>query len=113
MDVFAAVKEGRYKMSPRQKNFEMYIDYKFSRAEAEKIILSLTSCDFSDAVPNEHPKYSDEILYIFGKEVELMPNYGKELKTVALYIKFNKLENNYLIVISLHEQEYPLTYKFK
>ena len=30
-----------------------------------------------------------------------------------LYIKFNKLTNQYLIVISFHKQEYPLTYKFK
>jgi len=112
-DVFEAVNEGRYSISPRQKNFEMYIDYKFSREDAKKIILSLTPCDFSDAVPNEHPRYSDEILYIFGKDVELVPNYSESLKTVSLYIKFNKLENNYLIVISLHEQEHPLTYKFK
>ena len=32
---------------------------------------------------------------------------------VALYIKFNKLTNLYVIVISFHKQDYPLNYKFK
>ena len=34
-------------------------------------------------------------------------------KTVSLYIKFNKLENCFVIVISFHEQKYPLTYYFR
>lgn len=34
-------------------------------------------------------------------------------KMVSLYIKFNKLENYFVIVISFHEQKYPLTYYFK
>ena len=28
-------------------------------------------------------------------------------------IKFNKLENCFVIVISFHEQKYPLTYYFR
>ena len=31
----------------------------------------------------------------------------------GLYIKFNKLENCFVIVISFHEQKYPLTYYFR
>ena len=38
---------------------------------------------------------------------------GTEEKTVSLYIKFNKLENCFVIVISFHEQKYPLTYYFR
>lgn len=34
-------------------------------------------------------------------------------KTVSLYIKFNKLENCFVIVISFHKQKYPLKYYFK
>lgn len=34
-------------------------------------------------------------------------------KTVALYIKFNKTDNCYVIVVSLHEQKYPIKYCFK
>ena len=29
------------------------------------------------------------------------------------YIKFNKLESLYVIVISFHKQKYPLNYKFR
>lgn len=53
------------------------------------------------------------IMYVFGKDVNLLERNGTEEKTVSLYIKFNKLENCFIIVISFHEQKYPLTYYFK
>ena len=64
-DVFVAVRTGRFQISPRQKNQDIYKRYVFTEEE------------------------------------------------VSLYIKFNKLANHFLIVISFHKQEYPLTYKFK
>ena len=112
-DVFTAVNEGRYQISPRQKNQEIYIDYVFTEEDAKKVILSLTVYDFSEAVQNDHPQHPEEILYIFGKDIKLMPRYGDSEEIVSLYIKFNKLTNQYVIVISFHKQEYPLTYKFK
>ena len=112
-DVFSAVNAGRYQISPRQKNQDIYMDYVFTEEDAKKVILSLTTFDFSDAVQNDHPQHTEEILYIFGKNVKLLPRYGNSEETVSLYIKFNKLNNRYVIVISFHKQEYPLTYKFK
>lgn len=112
-DVFAAVNAGRYQISPRQKNQDIYMDYVFTEEDAKKVILSLTAYDFSDAVQNDHPQHPEEILYIFGKDINLMPRYGDSEEKVSLYIKFNKLTNQYVIVISFHKQEYPLTYKFK
>ena len=112
-DVFIAVKAGRYQISSRQKNQDLYIDYVFTEEDAKKVILSLTAYDFSDAVQNDHPQHPEEILYIFGKDINLMPRYGDSEETVSLYIKFNKLTNRYVVVISFHKQEYPLTYKFK
>lgn len=112
-DVFTAVNEGRYQISPRQKNQEIYIDYVFTEEDAKKVILSLTVYDFSEAVQNDHPQHPEEILYIIGKDIKLMPRYGDSEEIVSLYIKFNKLANQYVIVISFHKQEYPLTYKFK
>ena len=112
-DVFAAVNAGRYQKSPRQKNQDIYMDYVFTEEDAKKVILSLTVYDFSDAVKNDHPQHPEEILYIFGKDINLMPRYGDSEEKVSLYIKFNKLTNQYVIVISFHKQEYPLTYKFK
>ncbi|OUP24586.1 hypothetical protein B5F27_16180 [Faecalibacterium sp. An192] len=49
-----------------------------------------------------------ETLYIFGKELELLERFGSEKKLVSLYIKFNKLDGNYVIVVSFHEAHYPL-----
>lgn len=112
-DVFVAVNAGRYQISPRQKNQDIYMDYVFTEEDAKKVILSLTVYDFSDAVKNDHPQHPEEILYIFGKDINLMPRYGDSEEMVSLYIKFNKLTNQYVIVISFHKQEYPLTYKFK
>lgn len=112
-DVFHAVNTGRYQISARQKNQELYIDYVFTEEDAKQVILSLTAYDFSDAVQNEHPQYHEEILYIFGKDVKLLPRYGNSEETVSLYIKFNKLTNQYVIIISFHKQQHPLTYKFK
>jgi len=81
--------------------------------DAENIILNLNVMDFSDAVPNEHAGFEHETLYIFGKEVLLIERYGTAEKLVPLYIKFNKLDNEFVIVISFHEQRHPLTYYFK
>lgn len=112
-EVFVAVNAGQYQISSRQKNQDIYIDYVFKEEDARNVILSLTADDFSDAVPNEHRQHPEEILYIFGKDVNLLPRYGGAEEIVSLYIKFNKLKNQYLIVISFHKQEYPLDYKFK
>ncbi len=112
-DVVTSVNSGRYQISPRQKNQDIYMDYVFTEEDAKKVILSLTVYDFSDAVQNDHPQHPEEILYIFGKDINLIPRYGDSEEKVSLYIKFNKLTNQYVIVISFHKQEYPLTYKFK
>lgn len=112
-DVFAAVNAGRYQISPRQKNQNIYMDYVFTEEDAKKLILFLTAYDFSDAVQNDHPQHPEEILYIFGKDIKLLSRYGDSEEIVSLYIKFNKLTNQYVIVISFHKQAYPLTYKFK
>lgn len=60
-DVFAAVNAGRYQISPRPKNQNIYIDYVFTEADARNVILSLTADDFSEAVQNDHPQHPEEI----------------------------------------------------
>ena len=112
-DVFVAIRTGRFQISPRQKNQDIYKRYVFTEDDAKKVILSLSTKDFSDVVRNEHPKHREEILYIFGKDIKLLSRFEETEEEVSLYIKFNKLANQFLIVISFHKQEYPLTYKFK
>lgn len=89
------------------------MDYVIDEAKAKEIILSLTVIDFSEILQNEHRGYEHEKLYVFGKDVTLLERNGTEEKTVSLYIKFNKLENCFVIVISFHEQKHPLTYYFR
>ena len=97
-NVKKAVKEGRYEIernANREANSMLFRNYLISEEDAKKIIYNLTPMDFSEAVRNRKPQYADEILYIFGKEIEL-------------YIKFKKESNDYVIVISFHEAKYPV-----
>ena len=76
------------------------MDYVIDEEKAKEILLDLAVDDFSAILKNGHVGYEHERLYVFGKDVEL-------------YIKFNKLDNFYVIVVSLHEQKYPIQYYFK
>ena len=114
--VKCAVKARRYRLDlnvKRPDNRKLFQTYSLTEEDAENIILDLNAMDFSDAVPNEHVGFEHETLYIFGKEVLLIERYGTAEKLVPLYIKFNKLDNEFVIVISFHEQRHPLTYYFK
>ena len=114
--VKCAVKAHRYRLDMNAKrpgNRKLFDTYLLTMRDAENIILDLNAMDFSDAVPNEHVGFEHETLYIFGKEVLLIERYGTAEKLVPLYIKFNKLDNEFVIVISFHEQRHPLTYYFK
>lgn len=111
-----AVENNRYRIdrnSKRQDNMELFLKYVIDEARAREIILSLTPADFSHILQNEHKGYEYEKLYVFGRDVTLLERSGSGKRTVSLYIKFNKLESNFVIVISFHEQKYPLTYYFK
>ncbi len=115
-EVKEAVENDRYRLarnSKRQDNINLFLDYVIDESKAKEIILSLTVMDFSEILKNEHKGYEHERLYVFGKDVILLERNGTEEKTVSLYIKFNKLENCFVIVISFHEQKYPLTYYFQ
>ena len=85
-EVKKSVNDGRYQISPRTKNQSLYIDYDFSEKRCKEILLDLEVDDFSDAVQNDHPKHPEEALYIFGKEVSLLPKHGGDEETVELYI---------------------------
>ncbi|MDE7341188.1 MAG: hypothetical protein K2N80_11640 [Lachnospiraceae bacterium] len=118
IDVRMAVEAGTYQIASRYKNMDIYIDYLFTEEDTKKLLLSLSAEDFSEAVLNAHPKHSGEVLYIFGKDVRLRSRFGGAEETVSFYLKLNKLKQDapagqYVIVISLHEQKYPLSYPFR
>lgn len=115
-DVKEAVGNDRYRLdqnAKRQDNINLFLDYVIDETKAKEIILSLTVTDFSEILQNEHKGFEHERLYVFGKDVTLLERTGTEEKTVSLYIKFNKLANCFVIVISFHKQKHPLTYYFK
>lgn len=104
---------GNFSLSSRSKNQELIFDYVCSEERYKEILSSLTVEDFSQVVHNDHPKFKEELLYIFGKDVILLPRFGGSEEVVSLYIKLNKLANQYVIAVSFHKQEFPLTYQFK
>ncbi len=112
-EIVSCIRSGKYQISVREKNLTVFRKYLFTEEDAKTVIYSLTVDDFSEAVPNDHVNHADEIIYIFGKNVTLLPRMGGDEVIVPLYIKFNKLGNQYVFIISFHEQEYPLSYKFK
>lgn len=115
-EVKDAIRKNRYRIeqnSRRQDNINLFIDYVIDENMAKDILLGLTATDFSEILQNEHKGYEHERLYVFGKDVELLGRTGNACRIVSLYIKFNKLENCYVIVVSLHEQKYPIKYYFK
>ncbi len=115
-EVKEAIQIGKYRLDrnrKRQDNIDLFLKYVIDEAKAREILLSLTAADFSEILKNEHAGYEHERLYVFGKDVLLLERSGTEEKMVSLYIKFNKLKNCYVIVISFHEQKYPLKYPFK
>lgn len=115
-EIKMAVKKDKYRIErneKRQKNNDLFIDYIIDESKAKEILLNLEAEDFSEKRNNDHKGYEHEILYVFGKNVKLLERFGFEEKTVPLYIKFNKLENCFVFVVSFHEQEYPMIYYFK
>lgn len=115
-EVKDAIGRKRYRIernNNRQDNINLFLDYVIDESVAEEILLGLTVMDFSEVRQNEHKGYEHEWLYIFGKNVELLERMGSGSKTVSLYIKLNKLDHCFVIVVSLHEQKYPMRYYFK
>ena len=115
-NVKEAVENDRYRLdrnARRQDNINLFLDYVIDESEAKQIILSLTAMDFSMILQNEHKGYEHEKLYVFGKDVTLLERNGSEEKIVPLYIKFNMLDKCFVIVISFHEQKFPITYYFR
>ena len=115
-EVKEAIRVGRYRIemnTNRQDNQDLFIDYIINEEKRKQILLSLTAMDFSEIRHNTHRGFEHELIYVFGKDVKLLQRFGSSEEQVSLYIKFNKLESRYVIVISFHKQNYPLNYMFK
>ena len=115
-EVKEAIRKNRYRFelnSRRQDNRDLFLTYVLDETMAKDILLGLTATDFSEILQNEHKGYEHELLYVFGNDIELLERMGNACRTVSLYIKFNKMDNCYVIIVSLHEQKYPINNYFK
>jgi hypothetical protein len=115
-EVKEAINADRYRVEMnenRQDNQDLFFDYIVDEDKRKQILLSLTAMDFSEIRHNTHKGFEHELLYVFGKDTKLLRRFSSGEEQVSLYIKFNKLESRYVIVISFHKQNHPLKYKFK
>lgn len=114
--VKVAVEKDNYRIEinkNRSDNRNLFVDYVLSEVRIKEILLSLTVDDFSERRKNNHRGFENEILYIFGKEIKALERFGEDYKAINLYIKLNLIADDFVFVISFHEQKYPLHYYFK
>lgn len=108
--------DGKFRIalnSNRLTNLSLFDEYLLNEESVKSILLNLTVYDFCEKVKNKHANFNHEWLYIFGKEINLMKRFEEKTEMVPLYIKFNKIEDKFLIVVSFHKQKYPLVYYFQ
>ena len=107
-EVKMLVADKKYYVAKRKNNDLLFVNYLIDEAMVKSILMSLNIYDFCKIVDNEHLDYPDEKLYIFSKKINLDYRYIECSKDVSLYIKLNKIDDKYCVVVSFHEQEYPL-----
>ena len=106
-----AVHRGQYRIhlnSNRPDNRALFEEYLLDEAGAGRILMDLEPQDFCQKLRNEHIGYEHEELYVFSKEVVLLPRFGDGEQSVRLYIKLNLIPDRFLVVISFHEQRHPM-----
>lgn len=108
--------DGKFRIalnSNRLTNLSLFDEYLINEESDKSILLNLTVYDFCEKVQNKHANFNHEWLYVFGKEIDLIKRFEEKSEMVPLYIKFNKIEDKFLIVVSFHKQKYPLVYYFQ
>lgn len=108
--------DGKFRIalnSNRLTNLSLFDEYLINEESVKSILLNLTVYDFCEKVQNKHANFNHEWLYVFGKEIDLIKRFEEKSEMVPLYIKFNKIEDKFLIVVSFHKQKYPMVYYFQ
>ena len=108
--------DGKFRIalnSNRLTNLSLFDEYLINEESVKSILLNLTVYDFCEKVQNKHANFNHEWLYVFGKEIDLIKRFEEKSEMVPLYIKFNKIEDKLLIVVSFHKQKCQLVYYFQ
>ncbi|MDO9533988.1 MAG: hypothetical protein Q7J85_01360 [Bacillota bacterium] len=110
--------DGKYSISineNRQENIDFIEEYKIDSKKETEIFLSLQHDDFCYAVDNEKEAFAHERLYIFCKDYKL--DHWGYLEPVEIYMKTNMTQtrrgDDFIIVVSFHKRNKPITYLFK
>lgn len=111
-----SINENQYRIEMnknRKDNILLFEKYVIDELKAKMILLDLTYKDFCKVEHNKNKGFEHEFLFFFGKEIKLLERFGKKEVIVKLYIKIVEKKGGMVIVISFHEQKYPVKYFFK
>lgn len=115
-DAKRLISENHFNVSNRDKNTSLLEKYIIDESGRKDILLSLTTDDFSKVEfnNNDSPNNEYQLIYFFGKTVCLIERFTGFEHDVDIYIKIRKKDlPSLIVVISFHEQEFPLEkYKF-
>lgn len=106
-NIFTCLNDGHYTIAikgNRIKNEKFMRQNNISDDKALEILESLTATDFCYAMHNDNPdpKFCDEVLYLFCKEIE--HNVRGRLVDLAIFIKINLIEpNEFTFIVSFHK----------
>ena len=95
-----------YTIIPRDKNRWLRRDYNITDLRIRQILLDLQMEDFVKAAKSDQPKFAQDIIYVFKKDVSLLPRWQEEADyiVVRLYIKITwPREDLKMLIISFHE----------
>lgn len=110
------IEENHFNISNRDKNASFLEKYIIDESGRKEILLGLTADDFSKVEfnNNDTPNNEYQLIYFFGKTVCLIERFTGFEHDVGIYIKMRKKDlPSLVIVISFHEQEFPVEkYKF-
>lgn len=96
-EVKEAIQNNRYRIernSRRQDNIDLFVNYVIDETIAKDILLGLEATDFSEILRNEHRGYEHELLYVFGKDVELLERMGNTISDWMLVMQKSILRQN-------------------
>lgn len=91
----------------RIENKNFISEYNLRKERQIEILLNLGIIDFCYSVQNRKQNYEHETLYIFAPKIKVYNVNGEE-ELLDVYIKFNIIEEPFVIVISFHKCNKPI-----
>lgn len=95
----------------RIENLNFIKEYSLKEEAIKEILLQIETKDFCYSTPNRKPGYEKELLHIFCPTLRLCNIFAEE-KLIDVYIKFNILPEN-VIIISFHQKNKDIHYAFR